>query len=261
MATPPPKDVGFGRPAHDRRCLDAASAGDKGGRPAAAFLGADAVRVAAKDDRGASRAGLRPAHPEPARSQAPGAMRWVAAHANTCKYAEAYAAFDARRAGLDDAAIEALRNGDHTRWSDAERAALEFARKMTIESTKVSDAEFAALAKSFGEKKAAAMVLLIGLRQLPGPLADLPGGTGRGRRTADAGRGRIYSRGLVGAQEPRRPSRDPSVAQADRQRPHRGRPRMGEPNLRRTPVKTGKPTQPLDATARAELGRAQVARG
>ena len=29
------------------------------------------------------------------------AMRWVAAHANECKYGEAYAAFDARRAGLE----------------------------------------------------------------------------------------------------------------------------------------------------------------
>ncbi len=31
------------------------------------------------------------------------AMRWVAAHANNCTYGEAYAAFDARQAGLTDA--------------------------------------------------------------------------------------------------------------------------------------------------------------
>ncbi len=89
------------------------------------------------------------------------AMRWVAAHANHCAYAEAYAAFDARRAGLDDGAIAALRDGDHSRWSDSDRAALEFARKMTVASSQVTDDEFAALAKSFGEKKAAAMVLLM----------------------------------------------------------------------------------------------------
>jgi alkylhydroperoxidase family enzyme len=89
------------------------------------------------------------------------AMRWVAAHANHCKYGEAYAAFDARRAGLADGAIEALRNGDQSQWSLTERAALEFARKMTIESTKVTDLEFTFLAQSFGAKNAAAMVLLM----------------------------------------------------------------------------------------------------
>ena len=89
------------------------------------------------------------------------AMRWVAAHANDCKYGEAYAVFDARRAGLAESAIEALRKGDQAGWSEAERAALKFARKMTTESTKVSDDEFAYLVKSFGNKHAAAMVLLM----------------------------------------------------------------------------------------------------
>jgi alkylhydroperoxidase family enzyme len=89
------------------------------------------------------------------------AMRWVAAHANRCPYGEAYAVFDARRAGLDDATIEGLRKGDQSGWSEAERAALAFARKMTVESTKISDDEFAYLSKSFGNKNAAAMVLLM----------------------------------------------------------------------------------------------------
>ncbi len=88
-------------------------------------------------------------------------MRWVSAHANCCEYAEAYAAFDARRAGLEDAALKNLRAGDHSQWSDSDRAALEFARKMTVASSQVSDDEFAALVKGFGEKKAAAMVLLM----------------------------------------------------------------------------------------------------
>ena len=67
------------------------------------------------------------------------AMRWVAAHANHCKYGEAYAAFDARRAGLTDAAHRSASQRGSSPWSVAERAALEFARKMTVESTKVSD--------------------------------------------------------------------------------------------------------------------------
>src|SRR5258708_4538032 len=48
-------------------------------------------------------------------------MRWVAAHANHSAYAEAYAAYDARRAGLDDAAIDAFRRGDDSRLPAAEK--------------------------------------------------------------------------------------------------------------------------------------------
>ncbi len=46
------------------------------------------------------------------------AMRWVAAHADRCAYAEAYAAADARRAGLDDAKIDALGREGYPGWSD-----------------------------------------------------------------------------------------------------------------------------------------------
>ena len=88
------------------------------------------------------------------------AMRWVAAHANHSPYGEAYAAADARRAGLNEATIEGLARRDHAIFSSGERAALEFARKMTVASSRVTDAEFAALAAEFGDKGAAAMVLL-----------------------------------------------------------------------------------------------------
>ena len=88
-------------------------------------------------------------------------MRWVAAHANGCAYSQAYALFDGRRAGLDDAAIETLRRDDNSGRPAAEKAALEFARKMTVNSSGVTDAEFAALVEAYGERKAAAMVLLM----------------------------------------------------------------------------------------------------
>ena len=89
------------------------------------------------------------------------AMRRVAAHANRCAYAEAYADFDARRAGLDPAALESLRRGDLAPFPAPERAALEFARKMTVDSDSVTDEEFAALVKDFGANRAASMVLLL----------------------------------------------------------------------------------------------------
>ncbi|MDG3004361.1 carboxymuconolactone decarboxylase family protein [Paludisphaera mucosa] len=88
-------------------------------------------------------------------------MRWVAAHANGCDYSEAYALADARRAGLDDSTIDALQKADHARLSEAEKAALEFARKMTVESSNVTDAEFARLVGHYGEDKVVAMVLLM----------------------------------------------------------------------------------------------------
>ncbi len=89
------------------------------------------------------------------------AMRWIAAHANQSSYGEAYAAADARRAGLDDARIDALGLEGYPGWSAADRSALDFARKMTVDSDSVTDDEFAVLVKNFGEKQAASMVLLL----------------------------------------------------------------------------------------------------
>jgi alkylhydroperoxidase family enzyme len=89
------------------------------------------------------------------------AMRWVAAHANRCDYAEAYAAFDARAAGLDDSMLASLADSQFRGWSKGDRAALEFAHKMTVASDAVTDKEFASLVETFGERQAASMVLLM----------------------------------------------------------------------------------------------------
>ncbi len=78
------------------------------------------------------------------------AMRWVSAHANRCRYAEAYAAADARSAGVDAARLGALDRSGYPGWSASERAALEFARKMTLDSESVTDDEFTALVRHFG---------------------------------------------------------------------------------------------------------------
>ncbi|MEI8019765.1 MAG: hypothetical protein WCH39_16290, partial [Schlesneria sp.] len=90
-----------------------------------------------------------------------GAMRWISAHANRCDYAEAYAAADARRAGVDDVHITALGRDGYPGWSNDDRAALEFARKMSVDSDSVTDDEFAGLVNHFGQKQAASMVLLL----------------------------------------------------------------------------------------------------
>jgi len=83
-------------------------------------------------------------------------MRWVIAHANRCAYSEAYALADLKRVGGD---AEAL-TGDPSRWPEADREPLEFARLLTVAAPTISDERFAALRERFGDKRVAAMVLL-----------------------------------------------------------------------------------------------------
>jgi alkylhydroperoxidase family enzyme len=89
-----------------------------------------------------------------------GKMRWVAARANRCAYTETYAAADLRRAGLDEKAIRALA-GDLAGLPAAEKAALAFARKLTLAADTVTDADMAQLIKLYGDKQVVAMVLLL----------------------------------------------------------------------------------------------------
>ncbi len=89
------------------------------------------------------------------------AMRWVSAHANHSAYAEAYAAADAKRAGLEASKLDALAQDGYPGWPASERAALEFARKMSVDSDSVTDEEFATLVRDFGPNRAASMVLLL----------------------------------------------------------------------------------------------------
>ncbi len=87
-------------------------------------------------------------------------MRWVAARANRCAYGEAYAAADLRRLGVDAAALSALA-GDFADLPLTERAALTFARKLTLAADTVTDEEMAALVKLHGEKQVVGMVVLL----------------------------------------------------------------------------------------------------
>lgn len=89
------------------------------------------------------------------------AMRWVAAHANGCAYAEAYAAADAARAGVSPERIAALGRQGYPGWSEKELGALEFAHGMTVDSASVTDGQFARLVADFGANPAASMVLLM----------------------------------------------------------------------------------------------------
>lgn len=89
-----------------------------------------------------------------------GKMRWVAAAANRCEYSREYAEFDLQRAGIGEAAIAPLRH-DFAGLPRPERAALEFARKMTLAANTVTDDEVAYLASAYGDDGVVAMVLLL----------------------------------------------------------------------------------------------------
>jgi alkylhydroperoxidase family enzyme len=87
-------------------------------------------------------------------------MRWVAAHANHCRYGETYAEADLRRAGMDGAAIHDL-HGDPLKGPAPDGAALAFAHKLTCAADAITDAEVARLIGQYGEKQVVAMVLLL----------------------------------------------------------------------------------------------------
>ncbi len=89
-----------------------------------------------------------------------GKMRWVAAHANRCAFGEAQAVADLRRAGAGDNAVRSL-GRDEDALAPAEKAALAFARKMTVAADTVSDAEVARLLEWYGDRQVVAMVLLL----------------------------------------------------------------------------------------------------
>jgi alkylhydroperoxidase family enzyme len=86
-----------------------------------------------------------------------GKLRWVVADTNRCKYARAYAEADLRRAGVKPASIKALA-GDWMGLSEAERAALAFARQATREAIAITDEEMAALIRHYGVEKVVAIV-------------------------------------------------------------------------------------------------------
>jgi hypothetical protein len=87
-------------------------------------------------------------------------MRWVAADANRCEYSRAVAEADLCREAPGEARMAALRSGPE-HWPADDRAALEFARQMTLDASSVTDDQVERLRKAYGEEKLVAMVLLL----------------------------------------------------------------------------------------------------
>jgi alkylhydroperoxidase family enzyme len=87
------------------------------------------------------------------------AMRWAAANANSCQYTKSIAEADALRSGVNQDKWKSLTEGDGSLWSDQEKAAIEFAIGMTLDSDAVTDKQFSDLVSMFDERIVAAMVL------------------------------------------------------------------------------------------------------
>jgi alkylhydroperoxidase family enzyme len=86
-------------------------------------------------------------------------LRWIAAHANRCDYAKAYARFDYVRAGGKAEDLDDLPNR-LDKLPRVERLALEFARQLVEAAYTVRDEQVAELVKRYGEKQVVAMVLV-----------------------------------------------------------------------------------------------------
>jgi alkylhydroperoxidase family enzyme len=89
-----------------------------------------------------------------------GKIRWVAAQANHCDYSMAYAEADMKRAGWNKTELGDWRR-DRASITDSERDVLDFAHRMTVDASEVTDAEVAQLIARHGEEKVVAMVLLL----------------------------------------------------------------------------------------------------
>ncbi|HWB12803.1 MAG TPA: hypothetical protein VG826_26490 [Pirellulales bacterium] len=87
-------------------------------------------------------------------------VRWTVARANRSEHGMACAEADLRRAGLDDAAIESLKEGS-AEVPEQERLALAFSRRLTLEADTITDAEVARLREALGERNLVALVLLV----------------------------------------------------------------------------------------------------
>lgn len=87
-------------------------------------------------------------------------LRWVASHADRCPYGQACAAADLRDAGAGEDTIRALA-GNFDGLPNDERAALRFARQLTLAGDRVTDDEVAHLLAVYGEKQVVGMVLLL----------------------------------------------------------------------------------------------------
>ncbi len=91
---------------------------------------------------------------------------------NGCHYCTQHHVASSKRAGLTMEDWAALKNGDYSRYSDKEKAALIYAETLTRSPHEITDAGFALLSKHFSEAEIVDIHLLTGLANLTNRFTD-----------------------------------------------------------------------------------------
>lgn len=85
---------------------------------------------------------------------------------NQCNYCLQHHLASSKRAGLTAEDWTALKQGDYSRFSEKEQAALRYAEKVTKSSREINDADFANLKKHFSDSEIVDLQMLCGLVNL-----------------------------------------------------------------------------------------------
>jgi alkylhydroperoxidase family enzyme len=86
-------------------------------------------------------------------------LAWVSARADHAWYALAYARDRLHALGLDDDAIFAIDRATESKFTPADRAAFDFARKLTVDPALIGDADFDGLRAYYKESEIAELIL------------------------------------------------------------------------------------------------------
>ena len=91
---------------------------------------------------------------------------------NRCQYCLQHHLASSKRAGLTPDDWAALKNGDYSRFSDKEQAALRHTEKLTREAYSVNDQDFVELKKHFNDAELVDLHMLVGLVNLTNRVTD-----------------------------------------------------------------------------------------
>lgn len=91
---------------------------------------------------------------------------------NGCRYCTQHHVAASKRVGLAAEDWGALKNGDYSRYSSKERAALTYIEKLTRSPHDINDADFAPLKKEFSDAEIVDIHMLAGLANLTNRLTD-----------------------------------------------------------------------------------------
>lgn len=91
---------------------------------------------------------------------------------NQCRYCLQHHLASSKRVGLASEDWAALKQGNYSRFTEKEQAALAYAAKLTRDPHSVGDADFPALKKHFSDEEIVDLHMLVGLANLTNRVTD-----------------------------------------------------------------------------------------